>query len=106
MTAVVISLLAIVSKVLGCGLPMLLDGIKTATKIGVGMLPRGEVALIVALIGLQTKAISQRSYAVVIFMTAVTTLIAPPLLRYLFRQTQPSPAPDLMEDELGDTSLG
>ena len=105
-TAIVISLLAIVSKVLGCGLPMLLDGIKTATKIGVGMLPRGEVALIVALIGLQTKAISQRSYAVVIFMTAVTTLIAPPLLRYLFRQTQPSSAPDLMEDELGNTSLG
>ena len=89
-TAIVISLLAIVSKVLGCGLPMLPDGIKTAAKVGVGMLPRGEVALIVALIGLQTKAISQQAYAVVIFMAAVTTVLAPPLLRYLFRDTAQS----------------
>jgi Kef-type K+ transport system membrane component KefB len=108
LTAVVISLLAIVSKVLGCGLPMLLDGIQTATKVGVGMLPRGEVALIVALIGLQTKAISQEGYAVVIFMAAVTTLIAPPLLRYLFRDTggEESVGDDAMENELSRTSLG
>jgi Kef-type K+ transport system membrane component KefB len=106
-TAAVISALAIISKVLGCGLPMLLDGIKTATKVGVGMLPRGEVALIVALIGLQTKAISQKAYAVIIFMTAVTTLIAPPILRYLFRDVAQPPEPaDNMEDELSHTSLG
>ncbi|MGH9524191.1 MAG: cation:proton antiporter [Terriglobales bacterium] len=106
-TALVISALAIISKVLGCGLPMLLDGIKSATKVGVGMLPRGEVALIVALIGLQTKSISQKGYAVVIFMTAVTTLIAPPMLRYLFRDAVPPSEPeDRMEDELSHTSLG
>jgi Kef-type K+ transport system membrane component KefB len=106
-TAVVISALAIVSKVLGCGLPMLLDGIQSATKVGFGMLPRGEVALIVALIGLQTKAISQKGYAVVIFMTAVTTLIAPPILRYLFRDvTQRAEQQDGMEDELSHTTLG
>ena len=106
-TAVVISVLAIISKVLGCGLPMLLDGIKSATKVAVGMLPRGEVALIVALIGLQTKAISQKGYAVVIFMTAVTTLIAPPMLRYLFRDTATPPEQQgRMEDELSHTSLG
>jgi Kef-type K+ transport system membrane component KefB len=105
-TAVVISLLAIVSKVLGCGLPMILDGILPATKVGVGMLPRGEVALIVALIGLQTKAISQQAYAVIIFMAGITTLLAPPLLRYLFRET-PHPEPDdAMEDEMSHTSLG
>ncbi len=105
LTAIVISILAIISKVLGCGLPMLLDGIQTATKVGVGMLPRGEVALIVALIGLQSKAISQQGYAVVIFMAAVTTLIAPPLLRYLFRENLEQES-DEMENELSRTSLG
>jgi len=106
-TAIVISILAIISKVLGCGLPMLLDGIKTATKVGVGMLPRGEVALIVALIGLQSGAISQQAYAVVIFMAAVTTVIAPPFLRYLFRDAVEAHAPaDEMENELSRTSLG
>jgi Kef-type K+ transport system membrane component KefB len=54
-------------------------------QVGVGMTPRGEVALIVALIGLQMNVISQRAYALVIVMTAVTTLLPPPLLRILFR---------------------
>jgi Kef-type K+ transport system membrane component KefB len=92
--------------VLGCGLPMLLDGIKTATRVGVGMLPRGEVALIIALVGLQSNAISQQAYAVVIFMAAVTTLIAPPLLRYLFRDTPPQSTPDNLEDELSHSRVG
>ncbi len=104
-TAIVVSLLAIVSKVLGCGLPMLLDGVMSATKVGVGMLPRGEVALIVALVGLQTNAISQQAYAVIIFMAAVTTLIAPPLLRYLFRDLPPDTEPGNLEDELSHTSV-
>lgn len=106
LTAIVISILAIISKVLGCGVPMLLDGIQSATKVGVGMLPRGEVALIVALIGLQSKAISQEGYAVVIFMAAVTTLIAPPLLRILFKDAVEQAPSDDMESELSRTSLG
>lgn len=106
LTAIVISVLAIISKVLGCGLPMLLDGIHSATKVGVGMLPRGEVALIVALIGLQSKAISQEGYAVVIFMAAITTLIAPPLLRYLFRDVMEQHERSEMESELSRSSLG
>lgn len=83
--AAVISLLAIVSKVVGCGLPVIREGWLQALRVGVGMTPRGEVALIVALIGLQSNMISQSAYALVICMTAVTTLLAPPLLRPLFR---------------------
>jgi len=49
------------------------------------MMPRGEVALIVALVGLQSGIVLQSTYAIVVFMTAVTTLLAPPLLRYVFR---------------------
>jgi Kef-type K+ transport system membrane component KefB len=48
------------------------------------MMPRGEVALIVALVGLRSQIVLPSTYAIVVFMTAVTTILAPPLLRYLF----------------------
>ncbi len=83
--AVVISLLAIISKVIGCGLPMLSKGWRSVFRVGIGMMPRGEVALIVALVGLQSRIVTQRAYAIVVFMTAVTTILAPPLLRILYR---------------------
>jgi Kef-type K+ transport system membrane component KefB len=86
MVAVIVTLLAIVSKVVGCGLPVIGEGWNTVLSVGVGMMPRGEVALIVALVGLNSHIVSQSTYAVVVFMTAVTTLLAPPLLRYLFRK--------------------
>jgi Kef-type K+ transport system membrane component KefB len=90
--AVVVSILAIISKTVACSLPLIREGWRNALKVGVGMTPRGEVALIVALIGLQLNVISQRAYAVVIFMTAVTTMLPPPFLRILFREDAPAPA--------------
>ena len=81
-----ISVLAIVTKMLGCGLPLFGEGWMTMLRVGIGMIPRGEVALIVALIGLQMKMISQRGYALVILMTAVTTIFPPLVLRWLFRE--------------------
>ncbi len=83
---VVVTVLALIGKVVACGLPVLREGWPSALKVGVGMTPRGEVALIVALVGLQMNMISQAAYAIVIFMTGATTLIAPPVLRYLFRR--------------------
>ncbi|HEY1263835.1 MAG TPA: cation:proton antiporter [Terriglobales bacterium] len=91
-TASAISLLAIISKVIGCGLPLLRGGWTSVLQVGVGMMPRGEVALIVALVGLQSKIVTQSTYAIVVFMTAVTTLLAPPLLRVLYRN-EPHDAP-------------
>ena len=85
-TALVISLLAIVAKVVGCGLPVLREGWLQALRVGVGMAPRGEVGMIVAAVGLNLKMISPAAYGVVLFMTAVTTLLAPPWLRYLFKK--------------------
>lgn len=88
--ATILSVLALLSKIVGCGVPMLRfrSNWRDALKVGIGMTPRGEVALIVALIGLQMTppAISQRAYAMVIFMTAVTTVLPPPFLRILYRQ--------------------
>ena len=83
--AVIVSLLAIISKVIGCGLPLLGQEWRKIFQVGIGMMPRGEVALIVALVGLQSGIVLQSTYAIVVFMTAVTTLCAPPLLRYVFR---------------------
>ena len=83
--AIVISLLAIGSKVAGCGLPLWREGRLSALQVGVGMMPRGEVALIVALVGLRSQIVLPSTYAIVVFMTAVTTILAPPLLRYLYR---------------------
>jgi Kef-type K+ transport system membrane component KefB len=85
-SAVVISILAIVSKLIGCGLPLIGQGWRSVLQVGTGMMPRGEVALIVALVGLQSGIVSQSAYAIVVLMTAVTTLLAPPLLRVLFRR--------------------
>jgi Kef-type K+ transport system membrane component KefB len=84
-TAIFISLLAIISKVIGCGLPLLKEGWPAVLQVGVGMMPRGEVALIVALVGLQSQIVTQSTYAIVVFMTGITTLLAPPLLHFMFR---------------------
>jgi Kef-type K+ transport system membrane component KefB len=83
--AIIVSLLAIVSKVAGCGLPLLREGRATVLRVGFGMMPRGEVALIVALVGLQSQIVTPTTYAIVVFMTGITTLLAPPILRYLFQ---------------------
>lgn len=83
--AIVVSLLAIASKVIGCGFPLIREGWPTVFRVGIGMMPRGEVALIVALVGLQTGILSQPVYGIVVIMTVVTTILAPPILRYLFR---------------------
>lgn len=84
--ASVITFLAFFSKIVGCGLPLLKAGRRNALKVGIGMSPRGEVALIVALIGLQMNAISQRAYAIVVFMTGLTTLVPPFFIKRLFRE--------------------
>lgn len=79
---VVYALLAVVSKVAGCALPALFCGFNRhgAARVGVGMLPRGEVALIVAGIGLTSGAIGQDIFGIAILMTLVTTLLGPMLL--------------------------
>lgn len=87
----VISALAIASKVFGCGLPALGLGFNRhgATRIGIGMLPRGEVALIVAGVGLTRGVIGSDIFGVSIMMTIITTLLAPILLGPVFRRGGP-----------------
>jgi Kef-type K+ transport system membrane component KefB/mannitol/fructose-specific phosphotransferase system IIA component (Ntr-type) len=80
------TLLAIAAKIIGCGLPSLACNfnLRGALRIGVGMLPRGEVALIIAGIGLAAGLLSPEVFGIGILMTLVTTLVAPPVLVMLF----------------------
>jgi len=87
----VICLLAVVSKMIGCGLGALSLGFKDAARIGVGMVPRGEVGLIVAGVGLRLHTISDAIYAVVLSMSIVTTIFAPPVLRFLLPRGESRP---------------
>jgi len=80
------SFLAVVGKVLGCGLGALLTGFRKleALQIGVGMIPRMEVGLIMANIGLAEGVLTQESFSIAIAMVLVTTLVTPPLLKLVF----------------------
>ncbi len=89
--ATVICVLAIIGKLIGCGLGSIHLGFKDALRIGVGMVPRGEVGLIVAGVGLTLHTISQGIYAVVLLMSIVTTLIPPPFIRWIFPHPPPVP---------------
>ncbi len=79
-SALILTAFAILGKLIGCGLGAFRLGWKEASLIGVGMVPRGEVGMIVASIGLGTGAISSNLYSIVIFMVVVTTLLTPPVL--------------------------
>lgn len=87
----VISALAIIGKVVGAGVPALVVGFNArgATRIGFGMMPRGEVALIVAGVGLGRGIIEADIFGVSIMMTFITTVLAPPLLVSAFRRGGP-----------------
>jgi len=76
---------AIVTKLIGCGLGALSLGWQNVLKIGLGMVPRGEVGMVVAQIGLSLAVISSEVYSVVVFMAVATTLVTPLLLKIAFR---------------------
>ena len=91
--AAIVTLLAIVGKLVGCSLAAMNLGWLEASRIGVGMVPRGEVGLIVALIGLNQKVMSGQLYSIIVIMSLITTMIVPPVLSRLYRKTGPVPPP-------------
>jgi Kef-type K+ transport system membrane component KefB len=91
--SVVVILLAVATKYVGCNIGAKI-GDKSLSKesrniIGIGMVPRGEVGIIVASIGLASGAMSSEIYGTVIIMAVVTTIIAPSLLARAFRKKYP-----------------
>ncbi|MBM3812876.1 MAG: cation:proton antiporter [Acidimicrobiia bacterium] len=89
--SVLVLVAAVVSKLVGCGLGALPMGRVNAIRVGVGMVPRGEVGMVVAQIGLGLGAVSQSIYGVVVFMSVLTTIIAPPLLSWAYRGEEGPP---------------
>ncbi len=90
----VIIVLAVLGKLIGCGLAALKFGARSASLIGIGMSPRGEVGLIVANVGLMMGIVEPKIFSVAVEMSIVTTLIAPPLLKVLWPREKPEPIPD------------
>jgi Kef-type K+ transport system membrane component KefB len=76
--------LAIAGKVIGCGGAAWGMGTRSVAIVAVGMVPRGEVGIIVATVGLSREIITNELYGVVVAMSIITILIAPPFLKALF----------------------
>ncbi len=87
--AIIIVVVALISKVIGCGIGARWGGFSNldALRLGVGMSSRGEVGLIVASVGLGAGLIEDRIFASVVLMVLVTTLVTPILLRALYPQS-------------------
>ncbi|SIQ95059.1 transporter, CPA2 family [Alkalispirochaeta americana] len=83
------ALLATAAKLIGCGGASLVLGFNRAgaIRIGMGMVPRGEVALIMLAIGLSSGVLEDRLFGVAIVMTLITTLVAPPFFNRLLSRT-------------------
>jgi Kef-type K+ transport system membrane component KefB len=94
--AALVTLLAVLSKFIGCGLGAIPLGWKKAMQIGMGMVPRGEVGIVVAQIGLGLHAVSDAAYGVVLFMAVATTLIAPPFIVRLFKDEARAPEEEII----------
>jgi Kef-type K+ transport system membrane component KefB len=101
----VLTAVAMLTKVIGCGGAARMLGMKTRDSliVGVGMMPRGEVAMIVALIGLNRNLIPQSTYSALILMSLLSTVIPPVILRnWLFKRDK-NPAPESGETSGQDT---
>lgn len=86
---VVLSVVAILSKFIGCGLASLCHRIswQKSAIIGLGMSPRGEVSMIIALLGLNANIIDQSIYISIVSMSLITTIVAPLCMRWLIART-------------------
>ncbi len=78
-----VTALAVFSKLAGCGLGALSLGKRSALIVGVGMVPRGEVGIIVASLGKGAGVFTDQLFAIIVAMSLLTSVIAPPLLKML-----------------------
>ncbi len=86
----VVIVIAIVTKLFGCGLPAILF-LKNKRKgmiVGIGMISRGEVGLIVAGVGVTAGILTSEVYSTIVIMVAVTTIITPIWLKMEYRKEQ------------------
>ncbi|NJL55669.1 cation:proton antiporter [bacterium] len=87
--AIMLTLGAILSKIIGAGAGGLLTGFNrlSSLRLGIGMVSRGEVGLIVAALGISNGIIGEETFAAIVLVVLVTTVITPPLVRWSFAKS-------------------
>ncbi len=97
--ALVIVVLAVVTKVLGAGWGARLGGfdMTSSIRLSVGMISRGEVGLVIAALGVDYGILSPEVFTVIVFVVLVTTIMTPPLVRWSFREPPAPTEPDAEE---------
>ncbi|KAF6246605.1 MAG: cation:proton antiporter [Nitrosopumilus sp.] len=88
----IVIVVAVVTKLFGCGLPaiLFLKNKQQGMRVGIGMISRGEVGLIVAGVGVTAGILTSEVYSTIIIMVAVTTIITPLWLKMEYRKEQKS----------------
>ncbi|CAN5389194.1 cation:proton antiporter [soil metagenome] len=100
--AILLTLIAVITKFVGCGIGAWGMQKREMTQIGAGMVPRGEVGIVVAQIGLGLGVIGQSFFAAVLFMAVATTLIAPPFIKLFYAEDKDG---DGVVDEFEDVDV-
>jgi len=85
-TLALVTAIAIVSKLVGGGLGALSLGTRGALIVGVGMIPRGEVGIVIASLGLAAGVFTSDLYAIIVAMSLLTSVVTPPVLALLLRR--------------------
>jgi Kef-type K+ transport system membrane component KefB len=90
MISAVVIIVAVVTKLFGCGLPamLFLKSKQQGMRVGIGMISRGEVGLIVAGVGVTAGILTSEVYSTIVIMVAVTTIITPIWLKMEYRKEQ------------------
>jgi len=89
--AVALVIIAMFDKVVGCGAGALASGfgLKDSLRVGVGMMPRAEIALVIAAIGTSTGIVGAELLSMAVIVVLITSLITPPLVKFVFKGAQP-----------------
>jgi Kef-type K+ transport system membrane component KefB len=87
---ILITILALAGKFIGCFIASHLNkfSVDESIKIGFGMMPRGEMGLIVASLGLTSSLISSQTYSIAVMAVTLTTFISLPLLKIILGQNK------------------
>ncbi|WP_040203505.1 cation:proton antiporter [Neobacillus jeddahensis] len=87
---VILSVIAILTKLIGASVGAKLAGFGWNSSLGIGaaMVSRGEVALIIAAIGLESNLLSQDMFAVIVVVVLVTTIVTPPMMKLFFKSNK------------------
>ena len=82
-----LSIVAILTKLIGASVGAKLAGSNWNSSLGIGsaMISRGEVALIIAAIGLESKLLTQDMFAIIVVVVLVTTIVTPPMMKWFFK---------------------